>query len=161
MRKNFLLPLLLLIFTYQGKAQLTVNKPTVPAFSLLLTSGKRFNYQDIQKDKPLVLIYFAPDCDHCRDFTKKLTARIKDFSTAQIIMVSYVPIQPMQQFYKDLQLQQFPNIKVGTEENKFVVPNHFKIIKFPFTAVYNKSAKLMATFKEEPSLQALSTLLKK
>ncbi len=161
MHKKWFLLIILWLSAFQGQTQMAVNKTTIPPFSILLTTGKRFGYQDIQKNKSTMLIYFAPDCDHCRDFTKKLTTRIKDFSASQIIMVSYVPLPQMQQFYKDLQLQKYPNVKVGTEENKFVVPNHFKIVTFPFTAVYNKSNTLTKIFREEPSLDEVSTLLKK
>lgn len=108
-----------------------------------------------------MLIYFAPDCDHCRDFIKKLTEGMKEFTKTQIILVSYFPLEKLQQFNKDFKLSQFTNIKMGTEGNSFLVPKYFKIVTFPFTAVFNKAGKLTATFRQPPSLEVLSSSLRK
>jgi thiol-disulfide isomerase/thioredoxin len=154
--------LLLILGAYmQSQGQPAGTKTGVPPFSILLTSGSHFTYKDLPKDRPLILIYFAPECDHCREFTKKLVGKMGDLKKTQIIMVSYLPVEKLQQFYKDFRLDQFPNVKVGTEGNAFVVPAYFKIVKFPFTAVFDKSGKLAATFREAPSMEVLSGVSKK
>ena len=161
MRKKIFFGLLFIALHIQSSGQLPVTKDRVPPFTILLTTGKNFSYTQLQKDKPVMLIYFAPDCDHCRDFIKKLTGGMREFAKTQIILVSYFPVEKLQQFYKDFKLSQFTNIKMGTEGNSFLVPKYFKIITFPFTAVFNKTGKLTATFRQPPSLEMLSNSLRK
>lgn len=161
MRKKLFFSMLLIVTSLHSPGQVAGLGTGLPPFTILLTNGKYFSYKDLQKDKASILIYFAPDCEHCRDFTKKLTGRMRDLKKTQIIMVSYLPLLTMQQFNKDFKLDQFPNIKVGTEENSFLVPNYFKIIKFPFTALYDKAGILVSTFREVPALDILSNFSKK
>jgi len=156
MIKNFFVLLLLIVTYIQSPGQATGTKTGVPPFTILLTDRSYFGYKDLQKNKALILIYFAPECDHCRDFIKKLTGRMGELKKTQIIMVSHVPLRSLQQFYKDFKLDQHPNVKVGTEGNAFLIPAYFKIVKFPFTALFDKHGKLVATFREVPSLKALS-----
>ena len=76
-------------------------------------------------------------------------------------MVSYSPLAKLKQFTSDFNLSQFSNIKIGTEGNSFIVPNYFKIVTFPFTALFDKTGKLIARFPQPPSLEMLSDALKK
>ena len=161
MIKQLLFLLLLIIPFTQSQGQLAVTKTGVPPFRILLTSGNYYGYKNLEKDKGLILIYFAPECDHCRDFIKKLIAGMGDLKKTQIIMVSYLPLPNLQQFAKDFKLDKYPNVKVGTEGNSFLVPGYFKIVKFPFTALFDKYGKLVATYREVPSLKALADFSKK
>ena len=161
MLKKLFFGMLFLAVYIQSSSQLSPNKDRVPPFTILLTTGENFSYKELQKDKPVILIYFAPDCDHCRDFIKALTTGMKGFTKTQIVMVSYSPLAKLKQFTSDFNLSQFSNIKIGTEGNSFIVPNYFKIVTFPFTALFDKTGKLIARFPQPPSLEMLSDALKK
>jgi thiol-disulfide isomerase/thioredoxin len=145
----------------QSPGQPTGNKNGMPPFTILLTNGNSFSYKDLLPEKPVMLIYFAPDCEHCREFIKKLADNMNGFKQIQITLISYLPLPALQKFNKEFKLDQFPNIKIGTEGNSFLVPAYFKIVKFPFTALYNKAGKLMGIFREEPSLKVLTDFSKK
>jgi len=155
-----ILILFLFIFYLQAPAQQTVQKTAIPPFQLVLTDGSGFSYKNLQKGRPLILVYFAPECDHCRVFMGSLLKSSKKFTHTQIVLVSYFPLPALQQFSHDFKLHQFPNIKLGTEGNSFLIPAYFKIGKFPFTAVFNKAGKLVATFKEAPSAEVLARFVK-
>lgn len=161
MGKKIFFVLLLFAVYIQSSGQVSVTKDRVPPFTILLTNGQYFSYTELQKDKPVMLIYFAPDCDHCRDFIKQLTLGMREFTKTQIILISYFPLAKLQQFNKDFKLAKFSNIKMGTEGNSFLVPKYFKISTFPFTALFNKTGKLTATFRQPPSLEVLSNSLRK
>ena len=38
----------------------------LPSFKMTLSDNQIFNSSELPKGKPLVLIYFDPDCDHCQ-----------------------------------------------------------------------------------------------
>ncbi len=154
--------LLLCLATYKPNlAQLAVITNAVPPFKILLTNGSYFGYKDLEINKSLMLIYFSPDCDHCRDFIHTLRAKMGYLIGIQIIMVSYFPLKSLQQFNKDYKLGEFSNIKIGTEGNSFLIPGYFKIGKFPFTVLYNKVGKRVITFREVPSWEVLSDFIRK
>ncbi len=153
--------LLLMPAYLQIPAQPINNKNELPPFTLQLTNGNIVSYKKISQKKPVILIYFAPGCEHCQAFIKKLADKIKIFEQAQIVLVSYFPLAELQKFSAEFKLDQLSNVMVGTEGNSFRVPAFFKIVKFPFTAVYNKFGRLTGIFREEPSLNVLAEFLKK
>lgn len=155
---HFLLFLLLVHFSYGQYAEI---KKTIPPFKIVLTDGKLFDYKELKKGSPVMLIYFAPECDHCRTYTKELISVMDQFKNTQIIMISYFPLAKLQQFYKEFRLEQFKNIKVGTEGNSFLVPGFYKIGLFPFTAIYDKDGKLSAVFRKPPGMGELYDCVRK
>lgn len=145
----------------QSLGQQSQVQSGMPAFRIVLTDGKTFGYKDLQPNKPIMLIYFAPECDHCKEFTHQLTSVMDNFKNTQIIMVSYFPLPKLQQFYKEFKLERFKNVKLGTEGNAFVVPAYFKIETFPFTALFNKDKKVTAIFRQPPAMAVLYESVKK
>lgn len=133
---------------------------TIPPFRMQLTNGQIFTPQNLSKEKPAVIIYFAPDCEHCQALIHSLLQRIEDFKKAQIIMVSFEPLNMVINFERGYHLSQYPNIKCGTEIPTFYFRNLFNLSKTPFTALYNKKGKLIISYQNETPLNDLVTHLK-
>lgn len=147
---------LLVMLSSPAFAQKTVTLNDYPKFNILLTDSTKFKSIELKKNTPLILIYFAPDCYHCRSFIGDFIGAIKQFSQTQIVLVSHVPISELKKFSKDFSLTTYPNIKIGTEGTSFYLPSYFKIGNFPFTALYNKAGKLITTYPEAPSMDVLA-----
>lgn len=162
-KNRYLKPLWLLVimmFLYVClHAQAT--KPGIPPFRIALTDKTIFSKTNIKADKPLILVYFDPDCDHCRDFTKQLTGNIDRFKNAQIVMISYQPLDMLRQFETNYQLKKFSNIKVGTEGYTLVVQQFYNISRFPFVALYNKKGTVINTYALAPAIDELAGKVKK
>lgn len=152
--RNFFLFVLLLCQLATARAQ------TIPPFKMQLTSGKAFTSADVSKAKPLVIIYFAPDCEHCQALIRGLLNRINDFKKAQIVLVSFEPVSMVRNFERDYHLDSHTNIKCGTEIPTFYFKNLFNLSKTPFTALYNKNGKLVVAYKNETPLDDLVEHLK-
>lgn len=161
MRKIFVFIFLLLASLPEVQGRDAFPKKGIPPFTVLLTSRNYYSYKDLERNKPSMIIYFAPDCEHCRNFTKKLLDSFAGFKKIQIVMVSYFPIVKLQQFNKEFMIYRFSNIKLGTEGNAFVVPSYFKILKFPFVALFDKNGNEGIEFRETPSVKVLSDFVKK
>lgn len=150
-----LLLMLLLACRIPANAQLADTRKGFPPFSIKLTSGSKYGVKDMPKNKAALFIYFSPDCHHCKLFLDKFLPVLPQLVKLQIIMVSNIPLPGLQKFVKDHALKQYANVKVGTEGTSFIFPSFFKIEVFPFTAVYNKQAKLVITFRQEPPIDKL------
>ena len=159
MHISFLLLVGMLILRPQSLlAQASDKLP--PAFGMTMSGGRYFAAADIPKGRPVLLIYFAPDCDHCHTLMNAFFPKAKEFKEAEVIMVTFKPVSELAAFEKSYQTCLYPNIKVGTEGTTNYLRMFFKLQNTPFTALYNKEGKLVKSYRQAPSLNDLLTELK-
>lgn len=151
----------LLLGVISINAQTTIKKTDrIAPFSLKLSDGKTYTPGQLKKEAT-VLIYFSPECDHCRHFTKDMLDNYKKlFSNKQVIMITHLSVEEVKNFEKDFDLKNYKNITVGTEERTFVVRNYYNITNFPFVALYNKQGKEVKIFAKSPSFNDIAKILK-
>lgn len=128
---------------------------SIPPFRMQLTNGKNFTAKDVSKTRPVIIIYFAADCSHCRDLITAVLKNSNDFRRAQLILVSFEPLSMVINFEKEFNLKKYPNISCGTETPTFYFKNLFNLVHTPFTALYNKKGMLVKFYKEETPLEDL------
>lgn len=117
--------------------------PRLPPLKLLLTdSTTRFTEKELKKDRPVFVILFSPDCDHCKKGTEELIDNIDRFKNIQIIMTTIQPFDKMKEFYENYKLDRFIDITVGRDEF-FLLPTFYRIKNMPFFAFYNKKGGLI------------------
>ncbi len=133
----------------------------VPGFRMQLTNGQYFSSAEIAKNKPFVLIYFAPDCDHCMILMDKLFKKIHQLDKASVVMITFKPLNELTAFEKKYNVPKYQNIRVGTEGTTYAVRNYYKLQKTPFTAVYDKKGMLVFSYKEETPVDEMLARLKK
>jgi thiol-disulfide isomerase/thioredoxin len=132
----------------------------VAPFKIVLADGKTFTSQDLPKGKPVVIIYFSPECEDCQKLTGELIRNIDDYWGITFTMVTYLPVSALGQFVSKFNLKKYPNFYVGTEGSTFIVRYYYNVIDFPFVIVHNKNGDLVKIFKTEESLKELPSLLK-
>jgi thiol-disulfide isomerase/thioredoxin len=132
----------------------------VPRFQIIQANGKLFKAQDLPIGKPIVLIYFSPECEECQKFTEALLLKRDDFWKASIVMVTYLPVEKFAPYITKYKLNIYPNIFVGTEGNTFIVRYFYNITRFPFVALYNKNGDLIKIWDKKEDIEDLSNRLK-
>lgn len=135
------------------------DKTAIPPFKIRLTNGEGFTYEQVVKNQPLVLIYFSPSCEHCKEFTEALLKQKKKWANKQIVMISYVHIRDVQAFDRLYHLSEHPNIKIGSEGQTFVVQQFYQIQRFPLVALFNKQGKLMKVIPDKLTPEAMAAQL--
>lgn len=158
--KKFSLLLLVFLICLGLSYSIPAASQTLPAFKMKLTNGEIFTTSDVSTTKPLVLIYFAPDCEHCQVLIKQLLNKISVFKHAQILMVTFESLEAVTAFKKDYQLDKYPNIIVGMELPVFFFRTYYNLQHTPFTALFNKNKKLIASYKDFTPLDDLIKKLK-
>jgi thiol-disulfide isomerase/thioredoxin len=148
MGRNIVLFVFVVFSFLSVRAQNNETKPLAP-FDITLINNKNFRAFELKKNEPVVLMYFSPDCDHCKELTTEILKSAKTFGSKQLVMITYFPIAEVKKFANDLSIQKYPTIKVGTEGMTLVVQKHYNIRKFPFVALYNKSGKLVKMYREQ------------
>ncbi len=130
--------------------------PTIPPIKLLKIDSTTFlTRDDIKKNRRTIIMYFSPECDHCKHQTQDILAAIDKFKDIEIVMATYQPFDQMKEFYNYYRIADHPNIKLGRDE-KFVLPPFYRIQNLPYLALYDKKGKLVTTFDGN---QKVSTIL--
>ena len=132
----------------------------LPPFSMFLTNGKTFTTAALSPKKPTVLIYFAPDCDHCQVLMKAFFKKAVAFKNTQVLMITFKPVAELSDFEKSYGTQKHPNIYVGAETKPLYLQTFFKLQNTPFTALYDKNKTLVASYKKDTTVTDLLKRLK-
>ena len=128
---------------------------SIPDFTMQLTNGKLFTAKDLSHEKPVIIIYFSPDCEHCQILMNEIFRRIQNFKNAEIIMATFNPLGEVIAFEKLYQTTKYPNIKVGIEKPIFFFRVYYNLENTPFTALFNKQGKLVISYKTQTPVDDL------
>jgi thiol-disulfide isomerase/thioredoxin len=136
------------------------QKPLLPNFKITQSNGNFFTNQDVEAGKPLLIVYFSPECDHCQVFMKTFFKSADDFKNTQVLFITYLPLDRLIKFGSEYPLNKYKNIVAGTEGMSFVVRNYYEIKEMPFAVVYNKNGTLVGKYEREIPLDKIISLLK-
>lgn len=166
MKKSLLLLALfsmsLVSFSQQDSTQLPPYKrfPTVPPFKLLKTdSSSYFTKNDLKRNKPVLIVIFNPDCDHCKHEIEEIIKDMDDLRDVQIVMSTFMPFSLMKGFYESYNLQKFENVTMG-QDFQYVLPSFYQIHFMPYLAMYDKKGNLLTTFEGAMKIEDLINVFK-
>ena len=164
MRKIFLSVLILLAAQVSfSQADSTkpvyLRFPTLPQFSIYKAADSTvFTRENLAKRKATIFIIFSPDCEHCQHETEALIANIDKFKDVQIVMVEYLAFDEMVKFYKNYQIEKYPNIIMGRDA-KFYLPLFFKVESLPAIYVYDKKGNFKQAFSGSVKMDKIAAAL--
>lgn len=115
-----------------------------PDFKLELADRSTFYTDNLPKNKPIVIMLFSPECDHCRQQTKGILQSIAAFRKAHIVMATALPHDKMKAYYDEMGIARHKNITMGRDP-LFFFSKYYRSHYIPFIAVYNRKRELMAT----------------
>jgi thioredoxin-related protein len=134
------------------------KSPIIPAFNLnKIPDSSSFVNDQLKKNTPTVLIFFAPDCDHCQEETKKLTEKMDQLKNVQILMVSWMDFGMVKKFYSDHKLADYSNITV-TRDPEYNFLKYYGVHSIPDIFVYDKNGKYLGHFKKTIPVEEIAAL---
>jgi thiol-disulfide isomerase/thioredoxin len=147
-----LLTLSLLCFSHpEAKAQM--NK--MPPFQIVQSNGETFQYSNLATDRPILILYFSPECDDCLAFMDVFFHHITDFNDVSIVMITYLPIEEAAEFIHKYHIDNYKNIVIGTEEHSLLVMNYYRIKQIPFAALYDKDRNMISLYQKDIPIKDL------
>ena len=159
--RNTILSLVLIISTLNAVAQPDSLQapyrrfPTPPPFKLLLADSTTiFTKENLSAKKPLLVVVFSPDCEHCKHETEAILQHIDQFKHIQIVMATMLPYEKMKEFYDHYELGKHKNIIVGKDLN-YMLPPFYNMHTLPYLAFYDKKGKLINTFEGSMPIEDL------
>jgi thiol-disulfide isomerase/thioredoxin len=130
-----------------------------PVFNLILTNGKDYSDKQLPKNKPIVFIYFSPDCGHCQVEAEHITKEMKLIEEAFYVWVSYRDMEDIKAFGEKYKFSDYNNMVIGRDP-AYAIPSFFRVRFTPFVAVYNKERKLIQTFESGATVDQLKHAIK-
>ena len=161
----FLLPaftfIYLIGYSQQDATATTLNNiQQIPSFKIFTAPDSTvFTSEELKKNKPLVLMFFSPDCDHCQKETKEILAYKEELKSLQILMVSPVALNLIKSFYEGYNIASMPNIHMGQDLN-YAIGVKYQIRTFPSIYVYDATGKLAKAFVGNVGVPAILDAVK-
>ncbi|HVV54501.1 MAG TPA: thioredoxin fold domain-containing protein [Mucilaginibacter sp.] len=136
----------------------------IPTFKMLTADSTWFTSAELKKHKPVMIIYFSPDCSHCQHLMYEMKPYMKQLSNIQIVMVTFTQfnmLQMIQNFRRDFDLAKYHNVTIGTEGHTYVVQRYYQVRMTPYIAIYDKKGKLVKAYEQAPTMNELVATVKK
>lgn len=160
MKKTFLL-YLLLAFSACSNAQNFAMPQYIPIYHILTVDSIKLTSSSLPKNKPVMIIYFGPDCSHCQHLMNEMKPVMNKFKGMEVVMITFAQLKAIQVFYRDYDLKKFPNFIVGTEGYSDEVRKYYQLRTTPFIAIYDKTGKLSTYYEKAPKIDELLASIKK
>lgn len=121
--------------------------PTVPPLQLLLgDSTTKYLKENIPSKKPVLIMLFSPDCNHCQHTAEEMYNKRDELKDIHIVMATLLSLSEMNSFMKKYKLDQMKNVVAG-KDLYFILPPFYAIKNFPYMAMYNKKGDLILGFE--------------
>lgn len=132
--------------------------PTVPPLQLLLQdSTTKYTKANLPKKKPVLVMMFSPDCDHCQHTAEAFVANAEKLKDVHILMITTAPIYRMKEFAETYGLTGMKNVVVA-KDPYYLLPPFFEMRSFPFMALYDKKGDLIQVFEGSVGIDKLLQL---
>ena len=124
-----------------------LKNPYVPPFRLLKPDSTNWvTNADIKKNRQVLLIFFSPDCEHCKKETQDILAQFDKFREIEIVMATFQPFDEMKHFYEYYRIADHKNIHMGRDE-KYFLPPYYRMQNLPYMALYDKKGNYITHFE--------------
>ena len=146
----------------RAQVQTYTPPPFIPPYNILTTDSVNETPANLKKNKPVMIIYFSPDCSHCQHLMYEMKPQMSAFKNIQVIMITFAePLKASQVFYRDFDLKKYPNFTVGTEGYSMKVQKYYQLRSTPYIALYDKNGKLVKAYEKAPKIEELAAEVKK
>ncbi len=161
--KRLVTAILGLFFIYSAQAQTPVNvpeapylkNPGIPPFRLLEVDSMHVITKDnIKKNHRVLIIFFSPECEHCKHQMRDILADFNKFKDIEIVMATFQPFDEMKTFYNYFRIADHSNIMMGRDE-KYLLPPYYRMQSLPFLALYDKKGQLITHFEGNQKVETI------
>src|SRR4051812_34741546 len=87
--KKLILLFSLVIASIFTKAQNTETILPLPKYRITKADGNIVTQASLDKNKPVMIIYFAPDCSHCEHLMEELRPKMDQLKKMQVVMITF------------------------------------------------------------------------
>ena len=140
----------------------------IPGFKFLIdvkkdeATGKLdstwFANENLPNKRPIVIIYFSPECSHCHHEMKEIIKNMDSLKNAFFVLVSYHNLDSIKGFETKYNTRSFQNMVIG-RDTKYFLPVYYDIKFTPFMAVYDTQKNFVKAYDMGANMHELIQLV--
>ena len=145
-----------------------VRDKVIPSFKFLIDVSKKdaagkqdstwFSNENLPNNRPIVIIYFSPECGHCVHEMKEIEKNMDSLKNAFFVMVSYHNLDSIKGFKTKYNISAYPNIVMG-RDTKYFLPVYYDVKYTPFMAVYDAKKNFAKAYDQGVNVHELIQLV--
>ena len=130
---------------------------TLPYFNLKRVNGNEFNSDEVRQG-PLLIVFFHPECEHCRYEIDDLITLFNNYGDLTSILISHAPLRVIHEYIEKTGLHDSDRLVILSDE-ELIARELFSIENVPTTLIYNRDLMLLRRFDGEVKSVAISKCL--
>jgi len=144
-----------IVQTYKHKKVTEQKIQALPHACFESLAGKTICIDEFNSEKPLVLVYFHPECEHCQYEAQEIGQNAATFSNCQLVMITHDDsLQRVKSFCETNHLWEVDNIEVLID-----TANQFKTVfgkaVIPSVYIYGTDRKLKKQYLGETRIDLI------
>ena len=134
--------------------------PTLPAFNIMLRdSATIFNTFNIPEGRPTVIIFFDPDCKHCKMEIRRLLDGMDSLKDIRFYLTTSVhDFKKIRDFYDDYHLGDYKNIEAVGRDYEYFFITYYDVKFVPDLVLYDSHKNLVKFFEGHVTVDELYRL---
>ncbi len=134
------------------KEKIASTLKTLPKFKAINLDS--ISFEPKQNGKPIIMIYFNSDCEHCQSEVTAIVKNQEKFTNTQILMLSSESIIKIKAFATKYKVLGIKNLQIVQISNKIAAENlGFKSI--PHILIYDAKGNLQKQFVGETKIETI------
>ncbi|HTO14838.1 MAG TPA: thioredoxin family protein [Edaphocola sp.] len=127
-------------------------------FQDVFNNNALVDINNVPKDTPVLIMYFNPDCGHCRIDAAKLREVVPRYGIP-FWMISFADLNEMNKFAQEFRIKGIPGL-MYLRDSLRQMHSWFKFRYVPFFALIDKRGNLIKEFERLPSPEELEEILR-
>jgi len=140
---------------YRNNKEAEKRIQTLPETTFISMTGDSVCLYDFNPEKPMVIIYFHPECDHCHYEAREIGQNADVFNHCQLVMITFDDsLKRLKNFCNKYHLWEVNNFEILLDSD-----NHFQKIfgkpMIPSVYIYNVNRRLKKKYQGETKPEAI------
>lgn len=144
----------------QSNSASTPANSEIPSIEILLTdSSTIFQTNTLSASKPVVLLFFSSNCDHCQKEATDMVQKKEILSKIQLVMISTEELYAIRNFYNQFGLSVINKLIIG-KDIRYAGIKHFQFESIPYCALYSRGHKYLGSLERNFNTDSIILKLK-
>jgi peroxiredoxin len=140
---------------YQSKKESARRIQTLQHVGFESLTGGKVYIDEFDQQKPTVIIYFNPGCEHCQYEATEISRHAEQFEKANTMLITPEPsVEKVKAFAQAYHLNEVDNLAILLDTNMQFV-KHFGTSAFPSVYIYGSDKKLVKNYRGEVKIEAI------
>lgn len=140
---------------YKVKKESEQRVQTLQHLGFESLAGGQVYIDEFDRQKPTIIVYFNPGCEHCRYEATEIVHRAEQFEKANTILVTpELSMEKVKAFAQNYHLDEVDNLTILLDKDRLFI-RYFGTSVFPSVFIYSPDQKLVKSYKGEVKIEAI------